>query len=384
MRKISYRPYVFLLLFFLSVMSLPQGVAERIRSAAVASFSPGWRGLNFLREQTVCIATLSLGKPSGSTPVELEQLSQENHLLRSQMESVREWLLNEDRLQKQMQRYQFLSSQADKSDFFKRRSQELKDALDLQLSSLFAKVIFRQPASWSSSVWINVGENDNRRLGKQVVCKNSPVVLGSSIVGVVEYVGDSQSRVRLLTDSSLVISVRSVRGELQNRHLLDPLETILFALEARSDLLESDQDKKVATQLLSRLKQNLLASSGDLYLAKGELKGSSAPLWRSRGCVLKGLGFNYDFPDAEGPARDLRSGEPYGQSGRGDPVRLLQWGDLLVTTGLDGLFPAGFHVATVSSVQMLKEGASSYEIQAVPTAGDLETLSYVFVLPPYR
>ncbi len=384
MRKISYRPYLFLLLFFFCALSLPQGASDRIRSAVVCSFSPCWKGGNFLREKTLFLATLSFASnsPSPSETLKLEQLLQENHLLKSQIEGVREWLLNEDRLQKQLQRYQSLSSQTGKEDFFRRRSEELREALDLQLCSLPAKVIFRQPASWSSSVWINVGEKENIRLQKEIVCKNSPVVLGSSIVGVVEYVGHSQSRVRLLTDSSLVTSVRAVRGELQNRSLIEPLETLLFSLESRSDLFASDEERQTALQLLSLLKKNLLNQSGDLYLAKGELKGSSAPLWRSRSPLLKGVGFNYDFSDEEGPARDLRSGDPQGRSGNGSSVRLLQPGDLLVTTGLDGLFPAGFQVARVSSVQMLKEGASSYEIQAVPTGGDLEALSHVFVLPP--
>jgi cell shape-determining protein MreC len=97
---------------------------------------------------------------------------------------------------------------------------------------------------------------------------------------------------------------------------------------------------------------------------------------------LKGIGFNYDFADKEGPARDLRSGEPYGGSYSKEPVQLLRLGDLLVTTGLDGIFPSGFRVGIVSSVETLKEGASSYEIEAISTAGNLNDLNAVFVLPP--
>ena len=46
-----------------------------------------------------------------------------------------------------------------------------------------------------------------------------------------------------------------------------------------------------------------------IYLAKGELYGSSKPLWRTQRHQLKGTGFNYDFADGEGPARDLQTGK---------------------------------------------------------------------------
>ena len=174
--------------------------------------------------------------------------------------------------------------------------------------------------------------------------------------------------------------MRAVRGDEQNRYLLEHLDSLIFALELRTDLFASEEEGKTAAQVLYRLKKTMLQQSGDYYLAKGELRGTSNPLWRSRSQILKGIGFNYDFPDSEGPARDLRSGEPY--TAKGEAVQLLRPGDLLVTTGLDGIFPPGFRVAIVSTVQTLKEGASSYEIKAVSTAGNLDELAHVFVLPP--
>ena len=88
---------------------------------------------------------------------------------------------------------------------------------------------------------------------------------------------------------------------------------------------------------------------------------------------LKGVGFNYDFADAEGPARPLRSEE----------LPLLKAGDLLVTTGMDGIFPAGFWVATVSKVDVLREGACAYEIEANAPRRAISTISQcVTVLPP--
>ena len=84
----------------------------------------------------------------------------------------------------------------------------------------------------------------------------------------------------------------------------------------------------------------------------------------------------------EGPARDLRSGDPYDVARKGETLALLKPGDLLITTGLDGVFPPGFRVAVVSQVQTLKEGASSYELEAISTAGNLDELTHVFVLTP--
>lgn len=356
MRRVTYRPYLFLILFLLSVMSLPQRSAERIRSTFVCSLAPFWRGINAMH--------------SSSSP-ESEKLAQENQLLRSQIENVREWLLHEDRIQEQLQRYKEITHAALQDDFFKRRGEELCESLDLQIRSLPAKVIFREPSSWSSCLWINVGEKDNEKIGQTIVAKNSPVLLGTTIIGVIEHVDSRRSRVRLITDARLAPSVRAVRGKEQNRFLLEHLESLIFALQLRDDLFESPQGNEALAAQLHQLKNHLLQQSGNFYLAKGVLHGTGNPLWRSRGQVLRGVGFNYDFPDKESPSRDLRSAE------------LLRQGDLLVTTGLDGVFPPGFKIAIVSSVQTLKEGASSYEIEAISTAGNLDELGSVFVLPPH-
>ena len=61
---------------------------------------------------------------------------------------------------------------------------------------------------------------------------------------------------------------------------------------------------------------------------------------------------------------------------------LVKPGDLLVTTGMDGVFPAGLWVAKVVQVEELREGACTYTLEAKATAGDLDQLSYVSVFPP--
>jgi rod shape-determining protein MreC len=370
-------------------MSLPKEASERLRSCVVCSFAPCWQSLSFTKEKTLLLLTLPLPDHfrSCENSLELERLCQENQLLKSQIENVRQWLLHENRIQEQVLRYKNLSQASFEEgylkEFFKRRSDEMCAALDLQICSLSAKVIFREPSSWGSAFWINLGERDNEKVDKKIVGKNSPVLLGTSIVGVIDYVGKNQSRVRLITDSSLVLSVRAVRGNEQNHYLLEHLDSLLFALELREDLFPSHEERVETAHALQRLKKALMQQSGDFYLAKGELHGTGNPLWRSRSSILKGVGFNYDFADKEGPERDLRSGRPYDVSYKAEFVPLLRTGDLLVSTGLDGVFPPGFRVASVFSVQTLKEGASSYEIEAVSTAGNLDDLTHVFVLSPY-
>ena len=365
MRKIAYRPYLFLALLLFCVMSFPEKATESVRSGVVCSLTPCWKGLDFLKEKTVFSLSFPLWGNATSDQknlLELERLKQENQTLRTQIESVREWLLHEERLQDQLEKLKSLSALGEKEsqwkEFFKRRSQELCTALQLQMVSVPAQVIFREPASWSSSVWLNVGEEDNTHFGKSVICKNSPVLVGTSIVGVVEYVGKKQSRVRLVTDSRLRPSVRAARGGEQNRYLIPHLEALLLAFQARQDLLSSHEEMGSVAQQLQRIKTALTQQTGESYLAKGELFGTSSPLWRSRSQVLKGIGFNYDFSDKEGPGRDLRTGIAYGlsQAHRASPVSILNTGDLLVTTGFDGVFPPGLRVAVVSKVEQLKRG----------------------------
>jgi rod shape-determining protein MreC len=328
MRKTRYYPYLLLVIFVFLTMSFPSHPLARARSLTVLSIAPSWEAVSYLKHTLLAVAT-SVPPQGGRVKSdqlaqEVDHLRQENQLLRSELGQIKEWLLFEDRIDQQLDRLKQLSSRKEGElfwrEFFRRRSEHLAGRLELQLQALPAKVVFREPTSWSSVIWVNVGERDNEALGRSVVAKNSPVLSGTAIVGIVEDVRRRQSRIRLITDTNLVPSVRAAR---------------------------------------------------DQMLAKGELRGGGAPLWRSRGQVLKGVGFNYDYADEEGGARDLRSKEP-----------LLKSGDLLVTTGLDGIFPPGFEVAVVTYIAPLKEGASAYECEAKSVAGNLDELTHVTILPP--
>lgn len=131
---------------------------------------------------------------------------------------------------------------------------------------------------------------------------------------------------------------------------------------------------------LKEFYQKLHPSGRSFYLAKGQLKGMRAPLFRCRQALLQGVGFNYDFEDEEGPARDLKSGRPV--QGTGKEVPLVQKGDILITTGMDGVFPGGLRTGQVTKVFPLREGASAYELDAVSLIENFDSISYVTVLPP--
>lgn len=273
MRPKNFRIYflIGLLLFFLIVSSLK---STYFKGIFIGFLIPFWENMS----------------PSNNDQeIKAKHLLLENHLLKEKNSEMKELI---DSL------IEFKKSQAN----------------DLLSKTIPAKIIYRSPSFWENTLWINVGE--------KLIEKNSPVVFGNCLVGIVEETHSNYSVVRLITDSSLCPSVRVLReGQ---------------------------------------------------YLAKGELHGSGNPLWRSKGHRLKGVGFNYDFLDEEGVPIDLRSSNPV----------LIKAGDLLVTTGLDGIFPKGLQVGIVNHVETLKEGDYFYSIEAKPVLENFDNLTFVFILPP--
>lgn len=199
----------------------------------------------------------------------------------------------------------------------------LLPSLTTPIGAQVARVIYRSPAFWDSSLWIRTHQ------GK--LLKNSPVVLGNTLIGIIDLEAEHKARVLLITDPQLVVSVRVKRG--------------------------------------------------NALLAKGELAGYTLLGARTKKTRLSGVGFHYDFADKEGPAKDLRTGRPVGRPDS-PSVPLLAVGDHLVTTGMDGLFPKGLDVATVISIAPLQEGDYFYDLEAESLASSLSDLTFVFVLPP--
>jgi len=222
-----------------------------------------------------------------------------------------------------------------------------------------AQVIYRPYTHWLSSFWIDLGKGN----GEGLIGMNSPVLYRGALLGIVDYVGDSQSRVLLITDSNLKPAVRVARGDPKRFLMANQIEQLL---------------QWIPDERLLSLKSEYLPEGERYLLAKGELQGSVKP---HSGTVLKGVGFNYETGDAAGSARDLRTGIPYDKPGE-KGISLIQVDDLLVTSGLDGLFPEGIDVALVTDVQPLKDGDIAYEILAQALFGSAEEIREVQVLPP--
>jgi len=333
-------PYLFLLGAILLLLSIPLSFSKSIRGSTIALFSPLWESLTNFKQW---------GKNldhENKLKQEIERLDLEKQLLQTENNDLRE------RLQYQTKQDKLVP----------------------------AKIIFRPPDSWYSSLWVNVGQADNEKRGNQIIAKNSPVLVGSSLVGVIDYVGTHQSRVKLITDSGLTPSVRTVRGAEQNKPLIEAIDQLLYILDGYQYYYGNAEEKEFLKRELEDLRTKSIPKGQTLYLAKGELHGSSEPLWRTNGHILQGIGFNYDFADEKGPARDLRTGKPFEKKGAAIP--LLKVNDLLVTTGMDGVFPEGLNVAIVTKIRPLKEGDYYYELEAIPTAGSLEEISVVYILPP--
>ena len=299
-------------------VSLSERVVDEMRYYAMASLSPAWASAKSVKRYLSDRPGKFWEEKKEADLSRASQLELENQLLRTQVEKLLQYISSDERIKSQIETLKTLDQKKDAAKFFERRATHLRTLVQQELMAMPAQAVYRTPSSWSSSLWINVGEDDNRVLGRSVIAKNSPVVSGGALVGVIDYVGKKQARVRLITDAGLSPAVRCVRGS--------------------------------------------------AYLAKGELHGSSAPLWRSRGSSLQGIGFNFDFADEEGA--------------KSKDVPILQEGDTLVTTGLDGVFPPDLLVGKVTKVHPMQAGGSAYAIVAEPAAKDLNDLDLLFVLSP--
>ncbi|NGX33345.1 MAG: hypothetical protein K1060chlam4_01410, partial [Candidatus Anoxychlamydiales bacterium] len=379
MRKPNYFPFLLLAFFMLSMMSISKNKVDKFRNFAISSFIPTNNSSKFL------LKTPDRTISQSDNKIEMEKLLLENTMLKNQINGIYEWLFFENRIEDQVDKFKILNDEDQKDiylkDFFQRRAEELKEILKVEYQALSAKVIFRSASSWSSSIWINVGEKNNEQLSKLIIAKNSPVVIGNNLIGIVEYVGQKHSRVRLITDSGFIPSVRAVRGSIQDKSLLNIIDSLKNHVYARDNLFYSKDEKENFLDKLISLNSRLTNQKEDKYLAKGELHGTSQPLWRSKGTKLKGVGFNYDYADEEGPARDLKSGKII-LDPESKRVALIEKGDLLVTTGMDGIFPKGLNVGLVTKVYDLEDGDYAYNIEAKPTASNLNEIEVVLILPP--
>lgn len=219
-----------------------------------------------------------------------------------------------------------------------------------------ANIIYRDPLSWSSFAWIDVGSKDQIPFLK----KNAPVVVDDVLVGIIDHVEATCSKVRLITDPKLHPSVQIHRG---SQKVFDVKQTArLFQNQLRyyKELPLSDQEKQQWEKQLSSLLEKLDPQEHYERLSMGFLSGMATSFWSTQRPYLKGSGFAYH-----------------------DETRtflLVDVGDLLVTSGLDGIFPPGLKVAYVTKVYPQKEGDYVAHIEGEPLLY-LDKANVVTVIP---
>jgi cell shape-determining protein MreC len=218
-------------------------------------------GANRLRLLTARTATLFCRQKIKEPAYDSSGLALENHLLKLEVERLKQWLFEDEVLKGEIQE---LKGYGD-DPFSERRKEYLHQILHKQLASLPAQVIFREPAAWNSRVWVNIGERENKLLGKKIVAKDSPVVVGKALVGIVETVLETKSQVRLITDPTLHLSVRAVRRGGQNHLLREQACRLIQSLSLREDLNGSQE----VAELLGMFLGQFATDAPELYLAKG-------------------------------------------------------------------------------------------------------------------
>ena len=331
MKNPRYRTYLIIGIIIVCMFCLSTKTVKNLRTVAFSALMHGWE------RATAASQTVRHADVEATRSAEVDALKLENRRLLGEIGSLKDMVRREMGLLEELKQ-QLPQLDIDSIEQTARKRYWRQFNLMMLLKAIPAKIVYRSPAFWDQCCWVNVGTETNKSLGMEIVAKNSPVVAGDSIVGVIEEVEGRQSRVRLITDNVLTPSVRVLRP----------------------------------------------TADRDLFLAKGELHGSGQTLWRGNKLALKGVGFNYDFADEEGPARDLRTGKRAAEGPEVPEVALIKPGDLLVTTGMDGVFPPNFPIARVTSVAPLGDSDYTYEILAVPSAGNLDEITQVFVLPPWR
>ncbi len=309
----------------LFLLLLPLAFIERAREEVIALASPLFKSL-----------ASPLNKRIAALEAEKRRLELENNLLRSNLMKEKREI--------------GASSNLDREGFLKQ-------------NFLTARPVYWDLKGGGHFLWIDVGENANRKAKKRIIEKNSPVLSGRFGVGVVDEVGKTVSRIRLLTDPLVHPSVQATRGQLASALLLDHIDALLATRESlflESGTAFTKERRELFKECLLDLKASLTPKAKSWYFARGILQG------RQGGNNLKkplvsGLGFTSPSSESD---------------------EAIQKGDLLVTTGLDGVFPAGIIMAEVERVFPIQEGDPTFEFEAKLFIDKWDASYPLFILPP--
>ena len=246
------------------------------------------------------------------------------------------------------------------------------ESLGYAFQAIPAKVIWRHFDFWGDWLWVKMGQQDACSLTGQLSL-NSPVILGDALIGIIDYVGPRYSRVQLISNPRFVPSVRAIRGGMADLFTSAHIAHVLSTLSKES--LSSP-----TLHELRELQKKMQNPQSTQYAAKGELRGRASCSKQRGKLLLQETGFNLEFPDEESPSQELWT--VHCTKKEQAAFSLLQEGDLLITTGLDGFFPRGLKVATVIEIFPLQEGDYYYELLAEPLVDLWKDFSYVYILPP--
>jgi len=270
---------------------------------ALAMFCSLYIDFSPLRAWALGVLSFSSKEKKASLKEHIDWLELRCYFQKERIAFLEDVLKKESLLQEEIATY-VSQDKLDLQRLFKQNAVVRRQVLSKRLSCVLARVVEMS----DHVLWIDLGSNDNVGF----VAENAPIVVGKRLLGLIDYVGKKRSRVRLITDPSIVPAVRALR--------------------------ECDGET--------------------LCLARGEMCGSQKTLWKPFEILLKGEGFHC------GPGDDLSQARDLG----GKDVPILAKGDFLVTTGMDGIFPPGLEVGIVEAIEPLQEGGYCYALWAKPLA----------------
>ncbi len=265
--------------------------------------------------------------------------------------------------------------------------QRLKEATSevatpLQSHGVKARVLAREPGAWNRFLWVDAGRETVGEDGP--LQKQSPVVYGDAVVGLIEYVGRRQSLVRLITDPQCCLAVQVAAEGSQGIQVAS--QRLQRLLRTNSQV---DETLRCALQpLLMQLSQEHRTT----VAWRGSLKGSG----NSAGGEASLVGEFYPSESrraAQHADADLSVSPTYLHEGHilhpgvWDRNQHPSAGALLVTTGLDGIFPAGLKVGYIESTaadnrrpEQVAWPAPTFT--ALPAVETLDDLQWLTILAP--
>ncbi len=239
-------------------MSISRPTSEKMRGNSIALLTPLWERLLSIKHLIIHPAQPSPFS-SYSLEEEMQRLQIENQLLATELTFLQRLFDEQIRLSSQFATITSSSPVPLLSSERKKALQRILAQLNWRLKAIPARVIFRSFDTWNSSLWINVGNHINQTDQGTIIAINSPVVLGQAIVGVVDYVGEHQSRVRLISDSRLIPSVRASRGGEQDLLISEYIEGLLQQLQRKKSPRLSSDHLKSLSELLEQLQHTSIS-----------------------------------------------------------------------------------------------------------------------------